>query len=86
MESVQSKGGLARAAKLSPERRRAIAEQAANVRWSQEGKPGITKTFRIDAELWLWIVNRASSVKTTPNGWLIRCIKDAKKRVEAEAP
>jgi len=36
-----SKGGKARAEKLSPERRRAIAQKAAQARWSHKDKTGI---------------------------------------------
>jgi hypothetical protein len=34
------KGGPARAAKLTPERRREIAQQAARVRWAKANEPG----------------------------------------------
>lgn len=42
MKSIQSKGGHARAAKLSPLRRRQIARAAACARWSKSNR--ITKT------------------------------------------
>lgn len=39
MDSIQSKGGLARAERLSPEERSRIATEAANARWSGEELP-----------------------------------------------
>src|ERR1700722_19614587 len=36
MSDIQSKGGKIRAQKLTPERRRAIAEKAASMRWAKE--------------------------------------------------
>lgn len=37
-DSIQSKGGQARAAALSPEQRSEIASQAANARWSNRDR------------------------------------------------
>lgn len=36
-----SKGGKARAEKLSPERRKAIAQKAAKARWSEKDKTAV---------------------------------------------
>ncbi len=36
------KGGMARAAKLTPERRREIARKAAEARWGKRGRRGHT--------------------------------------------
>jgi len=44
----------------------------------------IVKAFRVEPELWLYVINRAAALKITPSAWLIRCIKDAKKRQEGQ--
>ena len=38
-KALGAKGGKARASKLTPERRRAIAKRAANARWSDSSRP-----------------------------------------------
>ena len=38
-KALGAKGGKARAAKLTPERRRAIAKRAASARWSDSSRP-----------------------------------------------
>jgi hypothetical protein len=43
--------------------------------------PAIVKSFRIDPELWLWVVGRAAERRITPSAWLVRCIEDARKRL-----
>lgn len=84
MDSMQSKGGRARAEKLSPERRSEISTQAALARWGQkDGRREVAKSIRFDPALWLWIVERAGQRDVTPNAWLVRCVVDAKKRLEA---
>jgi hypothetical protein len=45
----------------------------------------IVKSLRIEPELWLWVIGRAAERKIKPNAWLVRCIRDAKKRLEKEA-
>ena len=45
----------------------------------------IVKSLRIQPELWLWVVSRAAERKIKPNAWLVRCIKDARKRLEKTA-
>ena len=44
--------------------------------------PAIVKSFRVDPELWLWVVGRAAERQITASAWLVRCIKDARKRLE----
>lgn len=82
MDSIQSKGGKARAEKLTPARRKEIATTAAQARWSNQGNE-VTKLLRIESELWLWVVARAAERKVSPGAWLVRCIRDARKRIES---
>lgn len=62
--SRQSAGGVARAAKLSPEERKAIASKAAQARWSKDRAPGSGKPRWADLEAEGW---RRVSVKLSPS-------------------
>jgi hypothetical protein len=80
-ETMQSKGGRVRAEKLTAERRREIARGAAAARWGSR-TPVATKVLRFEPALWDWVEARAEARKVTANAWLVRCILDARARLE----
>lgn len=80
-ESIQEKGGRARARKLSPEERSAIAQAAADARWAKSGEMARTPRLRADfgspdrplkigdVEIPCYVLNDGRSV-ITQNGML----------------
>lgn len=42
----------------------------------------IVKSFRVDPELWLWVVGRAAQKRITASAWLVRMLEDARQRLE----
>lgn len=78
---MQSKGGKARAEKLTPERRAAIASKAAKQRWAAR-KPGmVTKSVTMPAEHWAFVLERCKALKLQPSDWIMRLINDTRKRL-----
>lgn len=42
----------------------------------------IVKSLRISPELWAFVEARAKAKEIAPNAWLVRCVEDAKMRLE----
>jgi|SRR5579871_2158862 len=82
MDSMQSRGGKARAEKLSPERRRAIASEAARKRWAGREPGTVTKSVTMPAEQWAFVLERAKARDISPSDWMTRMVKDTRKRLE----
>lgn len=70
--------------KAKPDRSE-IAKRAAETRWAQTPRvQTLTKGLRVEPDIWLKVIDRAAAKKVTPNEWVVRCIKDAMKRLELE--
>lgn len=44
----------------------------------------IVKSVRISPELWAFVEERAAFKEISANAWLVRCVRDAKERMEKE--
>jgi predicted HicB family RNase H-like nuclease len=44
--------------------------------------PTIVKSVRMSPELWAFVATRAKIKGVNVNAWMVRCVEDAKKRLE----
>lgn len=48
-------------------------------------EPTVVKSVRIRESLWAFVEARAELRGMKPNGWVVRCIEDAQRRLMKEA-